>query len=230
MHMRFIRSLEFDQGKGIKTLTLFLLLIFVAGPQISRGQDADLTKITPPPKPYVGSLKGNIMFTTVFTYKTAGSHPEVFGRVPTDPDIKEIDTVVSGTLRKDRQLFADGTNTEIWRSGPYRLIVYSSDPSYILAAIPSPNGFEDATDFKELDWINGQAFQGEQVYQGKKCFFYKAGTQSAWIDESSLLPLYFESDIVQATYSCTPFENGPLQLPDKFEKRLQELKQAWSGH
>lgn len=214
--------------------TLFSLISFACCLS-GHSQEADSSKATPPPPPYIGTLKGDFTFVKKIIYKT---HPDTskltdeqksaLKALSPTPDIQELDAVQTGVLRRDRQILVDGTNLEIWRSGMNRFLVSMVNPNYIEVVGVAPDGYQDMPDFQELNWITASSFQGEQVFQGKKCYIYKSGNQEAWIDQSNRLPLSFQSNAMQVSYTYgSPDEQ--LQLPDKIVKRLQQVSRASAG-
>jgi len=210
------------------SLSIFFSFGMAIFPSSGNAQDDNSTKPSPPSPPYVGSLSGDYVFTKTFTYKQQQEDPNetkeqkdvqafLASRFPT---LKEVDSKETGNVRQDRQVFTSGLSQEIWRVDLYRLTVYSNSPDSISVTSFLPGQSQDSPDFPELNWVNGSLFQGEQILQGKKCYAYKSGDQTAWIEKSSRLPVFFDSKAMQVSYTYkTP--DLPLQLPDQLAKKLQ---------
>ncbi len=198
-----------------------------------RAQDSGAGKPVPPPPPYVGRLTGDFTFIKKLVYKpqppkiapTTAASPE---ETPSGPDLKELDAVKVGGWRRDKQSFVDNTNSEIWRCKNVRFLLSSSDPSNILVIFPLITGYKDVPDFQEVEWVGADSFQGEEDYQGKTCYVYKSGDQTAYIDKATTLPVYLESGSRQVSYSYAPPPQN-LQMPPNFEKRFQQVQRAWTG-
>jgi hypothetical protein len=209
----------------------FLAFLFISNvSMVIRAQD-DPTNTPPPGHPYISSLKGNFTFVKKITYKPkpATSKPEdAQEAAPAPAPITELDSVQTGALRKDKQVFADGTNSEIWRSGPLRFIISSAHPDGFIVASKTLNFYVDPTDFTEVEWVGPSSFQGEQNLDTRKCYVYKQGTQMAWIDKSTLLPIQYDSDLMHVTYTYG-VPDYPLQLPANCLKKEQQMRRSWSG-
>jgi hypothetical protein len=197
-------------------------------------QDVGAAKATPPPRLYVGTLRGDYTFIKKIVYKPkppaskpTGSAAEV-PPAPSAPDLAELDSVQTGTLRKDKQIFVDGTSSEIWRSGALRFITQSANPDALIVASQMLSYYVDPADFEELKWVGPGFFQGEQAIDDKKYYVYKQGTQTALIDESTHLPLLFDSELMHVTYTYG-VPDAPLQLPANCAKKLQQMKRSWAG-
>ncbi len=200
-----------------------------------RSQDTNSPTTSPPPRPYVGTLKGDFTFVEKLAYKSkppASNSADSQTATPPPPsgppDLAEFDSVQTGALRKDKQVFVDGTSCEIWRSGALRFILQSANPGTVLVASQMLSYYVDPAEFKELEWLGASSFQGEQALNDKTYYVYKKGTETAWIDKSTLLPLFFDSESVHITYTYgTP--DAPLQLPTICAQKLQQMKRSWSG-
>ncbi len=214
-------------------LIIVLELIFLLEcPWIGQAQEEPPTRLAPPPRPYVGALTGEFTFTKVITYKAQPKKKELpeaqQTAVPT-PDIEKLEVVQKSGLREDKISYVDGTSAEIWRSGPARFIIRSTNPKDVIFIIPSPDVYQDEPDFKELKWVNGNLYQGEKSLQEKKCYVYKLNDQTVWIDETSHLPIYFESTTMQVAYTYKTAPGGPFQMPAYCTKRFDEIMRACSG-
>jgi len=215
----------------------FLLsLILLTVPLIGQEQSPASNESSRPQPPYVGTLSGDFSFVKKITYKplpstgSSGAAPKeavAVGGLP--PDLAELDAVKTGTLRRDRKQFVDGTSSEVWRSGILRFILNSANPTYVLLAHATPDGYQDTPDFDELKWISGDCFQGEREFQGKKCYVYQLNDQIAYINQANRLPLSFDSNAMQVSYSYQDSPSEPLKLPAAFTKKFQEVNRAWSG-
>src|SRR6202034_3778839 len=95
-----------------------------------------------------------------------------------------------GTVRKDTEMFVDGTSMELWRSGLWQFTPNPIRPDlYVITTIKSGNSLHISGDFAELQWINGGAFKGEQNFQGAKCFLFRSADDMALVDESTGWPV-----------------------------------------
>ena len=204
---------------------------------LGRAQDSS-EQVAPPSPPYVAPLTGDFTLVKKFTYASSATGltdlQKALLAVPTNS--KEIDAMKKGVIRKDTELFMDGTSREIWRWESYRFTSYSNFPGGVnLDYTGGPNDspllgrFRDGADFPELGWIQGNKFQGIQVRQDKKCYTYKDGDSTAWIDVSTKWPVYFESKIVQVTYTFSDPPDEPLQLPKGYAERLKKFQRALRG-
>jgi len=210
------------------SLSIFFSFGMAIFSSLGNAQDDSSTKPAPPSPPFVGVLSGDYVFTKAFTYKQQQEDPNetkeqkdvqafLTSRFPT---LKEVDSKETGNVREDKQVFTSGLSQEIWRVDLFRLTVYSNSPDSISVTTFLPGQSQDPPDFPELTWVNRSLFQDVETLQGKPCYVYKSGDQTAWIDKSTRLPVFFDSKAMQVTYTYkTPDE--PLQLPDKLAKKLQ---------
>jgi hypothetical protein len=225
--------------------TFILLALVTALCSTACAQDTDSGQTPPPAPPYVGALSGDFTLVKKYTYLVptiplppAQQAAQDF-LSPAAAKIKELDAVKRGAVRKDMELYLDGSSREVWRLQSYRFTVYSSHPNSIIldvaAVAAAPNSspivgrYQDASDFLELSWIQGPLFQGIQMQQGKKCYTYKQGDQVAWIDTATLLPVYLQSKTMQVSYTYSPPPNDTLELPKAFVEKLQNYKRATGG-
>lgn len=172
---------------------------------------------------------GDFIFVKKLVYKPQPQTPALAAAPSDPPNLKELDSVQKGGLRRDKLYFVDNTSTEEWRTNNLRFFLHSSEPEHVILFLASPEGYQDTPDFNELEWVNANSFQGLQTLQGKSCYFYKLADQSAWIDKATSLPVYFESKWMQVTYFYKSPPNQPLQLPEIFQKKLKHVQKAWTG-
>jgi hypothetical protein len=211
------------------SICALFVLISIAGPISACAQDADSVKLTPPLPPYVGTLRGDFTFIKKFVYKQKATDTPATTPPPTQaPDLAEFDSVQTGTLRKDKEIYLDGTSSEIWRSGSLRFVLKSAFPGTVLVASQMLSYYQDPSEFQEVRWVGASSFQGEQPIGDKKCYYYKKGDESAWIDESTHLPLLFDSTSVHVTYAYGK-PTSALQLPEICAQKLQQMNRSWSG-
>ncbi len=85
------------------------------------------------------------------------------------------------------------------------------------------------SDFQELAWITKETFQGLQTQEGVKYYVYKLDDQMAWVSESTLLPMRFESNSQEVTYTYKEPPAEALHLPEKYVQKLEQVKRAWTG-
>jgi len=145
-------------------------------------------------------------------------------------DLKELNVMQIGTVRRDTKTFTDGTILEFWRSGQWQFTPNPTHPElYVVSAIREGFAPLIPIDFMELQWINGGAFKGEQNQQGVKCFVFRSGDNMALVDESTGWPVYFESNVMQVSYTFGTPPAVELQLPPNLVQKLNEMKRAWGG-
>jgi hypothetical protein len=223
----------FAMDKYAKPAVVFsLLMLALLAVRPAFAQDAP-----PPPRPpYVGSLTGDFSLTKRFTYTAAGTlSPEEKATQgdPTNP--VQVDMEKKGAIRKDTEHFLDGSGRITWRSGVYRFIVDAQHPDSVnLDMAGNPNDtqnirYHDPGDFPELSWIVSNTYSGTQNQQGKVCYLYKLGDESAVIDASTRLPLSFQSKTVQVTYTYSGAPDETLQLPKGYAEKLVKFQRALRG-
>lgn len=192
----------------------------------------------PPPDPQVAHLPGSVSFIKSFAYpneekpkkKSLKQFHSQF------PQLVRLEVVRTGQTQKEVESYTDGTVTEKWKSGQITLFASSSMPDQIMATSSGMEAHEEATPgdpvqdiFPELAWVNSGSFKKEQLRQGVKCLLYKADDQTAWLSQETRLPVFFQNSKMQVSYLFQTPPDEPLQLPEKFEKKLEAVKRAWSG-
>jgi hypothetical protein len=221
--------------------TLTLLSLALAPGSLGRAQDSDSGQ-TPPTPPYVGALSGNFTFVKKINYLppttplTAAQQASQDALTPPSTKIAELNAAEMGAVRKDTQIFVDGSSRDIWRLQSYRFTVYPNHPDGVIidvvTAATSPGApyqYQDAADFSELNWITAATYQGIQMRGDKKCYTYKSNDQTTWIDVATRLPIYFESKTMQVTYTYSDPPDEPLQLPKGYAEKLEKFKRALRG-
>jgi hypothetical protein len=209
--------------------TLCLVITILIAPFL-HAQENSATS-TPPSPPYFTLPSGDYTLVEKITYKSqpaAAPSAEVPQPESSSPDLKELDLTKSGQLRKDRQVFVDGSVSEIWRSGALRIILRSSQPDIVLIASKTMSNYDDPVDFKELAWLDASTFSSEQDFEDRKCYVYKKGDQTAWVDKSTRFPLFLQSKSIQVSYAFG-VPSTPLQLPPNVSKKIEQSKRAWAG-
>ncbi|MGB8354677.1 MAG: hypothetical protein WCD79_12360 [Chthoniobacteraceae bacterium] len=216
----------------------FSLLGFAACSPLALGQSSPPNVPSPP---YVSPLTGDFTMAKKFVYKKKTQDQALNPNLTAEQkavqkllsaykDPKEVDMIEIGTVRRDTELFVDGTSRELWRSGQWQFTPNPIRPDlYVITTIKAGNSIYISGDFAELQWINGGAFKGEQNYQGTKCFLFRSADDMALVDESTGWPVYFESNAKQVSYTYGTPPAVDLQLPPELVKKLDELKKAWSG-
>ena len=191
---------------------------------------------SPQGAPLVETLPERIAFTKKFTYKQRPARSgdeeaqklERFLAQMVRP--ADVDVTKTGDIRKERVRFTDNTSQERWRSGEYRFVIHSAEPTYVQVLVSGVNTEdENISDFVELGWVRHASFLGEQTKNGIKCAVYRLGEQTAWIEPGSRLPVYFESPTMQVSYRYRPTPTEALVLPERFAKRLEQVRRAWAG-
>jgi hypothetical protein len=142
--------------------------------------------------------------------------------------LEEVDAVETGIMRKDKQIFGDGTSSEIWRSGALRFLLNSKSPDGVLVASHEMSYYDDPPDFKDVEWVGPKSYQGVQMFGGKNCYYYVQGDQKAWIDQTTRWPLQYDSAAMHITFTYG-IPSGPLLLPPICAKKLDQMKRAWAG-
>ena len=192
----------------------------------------------PSAKPAVPALPTNFSLVKKFTYRdktlpedaseTAKAAAAFLSRFPRP---LQVEVVQTGAVRKEDVRMTDGSRWENWKSGEYRFSVNESSPDYIDVSAPGMSLYQVAekADFEELTWLSGATSAGEGEKNGRKCAIFRSGDQTVWLELSSGFPVQLESPTMQVTYT---FKNPPtesLRLPEKFNKRLEEVSKAWAG-
>jgi hypothetical protein len=218
--------------KQIQTF-VFLPLTLSLG-FLGHAQDAASGQTTTPTPPYVGVLSGN--FTLVKKITCLPQQPSQDALTPPSTKMVELDAAEAGAVRKDTQIFADGSSRDIWRQQSYRFSVSPAHPDSVIIDVitaatnpGAPYEYHDAADFPELKWITAATYQGIQMRGDKKCYAYKLDDQTAWIDVSTRWPVYFESKVMQVTYTWSDPPDAPLQLPKGYVEKLEKFKRALRG-
>lgn len=221
---------------------LILLALALFYSPAGHAQDAPAGEPPPPTPPYVGDLSGNFTLVAKYTYKAPDPQMSAAEKVaqdalsPASTKPQEIDIIKNGPVRKDTLHFVDGSSRDIWRQQSFRFSVYSAHPDSIIVDVVSnstsptaSNQYRDAADFSELSWIDGSAYRGVQMQQGKKCYFFQKNDKSAWIDAATRLPVYFDSKALQVTYTVSDPPDEPLQLPKAYAEKLIKFQRALRG-
>ncbi len=217
-------------------VTLGTLLLGVDWPAYSQDE------ATPPPAhPTIAALSGDFSLEKKFTYTTPQDAPHLTPDQqaaydflhPQSAKLVEVNAASKGGVRRDIQHFANGKGLEIWRVQDYRLTMWPDKPKSIVVNLvstvndpSSPNQYHDATDFPELDWAANAGFSAVKMYGDKKCFVYKLGDQVLWVDAATHLPAFYESKILQVTYTWSAAPDAPLQLPEGAVQKIEKFKHA----
>jgi ribosomal protein L19 len=176
---------------------------------------------------YHKNLADSVSLTKNYVYKTKPDETQLTEAqkkirqfLDKFPKLDHIEIVQTGNLRRDKQYFLNGNTIEIWRTGDKRLLIDSTNPSYVAVNTAGEN-YQDEPDFPELDWIASDCLKGTQDLNGISCQIYQSGGQTAWINQSTLLPVALETNDLQITYT---FKNpsSPLQLPAELKKKLEQ--------
>jgi hypothetical protein len=223
----------------ILSTALFALIASATWP--AQAQDAAAPPAgTPVPAP----LTGDFTLTKKFSYLTPPDAPHLTADQqaaqnflhPAATKIVQSEIVAKGGLRRDVNQNSDGSTVTIWRVQTYRFTVYSAHPQGVIVNQVAgtddphaPNQYRDGADFAELSWITPAAFSGRQTQQGKQCYIYKVGDQTAYVDVSTRLPIYFQSKTVQVTYTYSPPPDDPLQFPAGYPEKLDKFQRALRG-
>lgn len=218
---------------SLALLALATVITF-AGQKPGHAQDAPPA---PPPRPYVSQLKGDFTLLEKMVYKpkpppvpaaTAAGPDGSDEAPPAGPQLVEMDVAQTGAVRRDKQIFADGTSSEIWRSGALRFLMNSKSPDGVAVASHEMSYYDDPVDFKEVAWVGPKFYKGVQALGDKTCYYYEQGGQKAWIDQTTRWPLQYDTPALHITYTYgTP--NERLQLPPVCAKKVDQMRRAWAG-
>jgi hypothetical protein len=164
--------------------------------------------------------------------------------------LQSVEITRIGKLQRDEMTWSDGKKTEAWTLLDLGLtlaekVVSSSSFIYeLLKGSPFRNAFCPTLldlDEASVTWINPQSFTGNTDLEGKPTLHYQTKMSlpapngpprnviyQAWIDAKTLKPLALDDgDALYAlTFSVSPASTGPLILPDRFKKNLQEYENA----
>jgi len=194
-----------------------------------------------PSDPQIGSLPDRIEYSKVFTYPApqvdAAATPEEKALLDFRaqfPRVAKLEVTKAGDIRKEQQSFTNGTKKELWKAGDFGYIVDPAAPERIMVISPQMNEESETlltgngAIFQELSWVKRETFQGEAPRKGVNCDVYKSGDKQVWVDQTSRLPVYFESPEMQISYAYKPSDVA-LQLPERFLKKREEVERAWRG-
>lgn len=226
----------------IKKFIAFGLTILLAGALVPlRAADSEKE---PPKDPQLHDLPHSISLVKTFTYKPTPEDPnetpkqkaakEFFARLA--PRLVKVEVLKSGEVRKENRRYANGKTAEVWRSGRVTFFEDSNNPGIVMSSTPEMRRDSDDTspatevpDFEELGWVNRGAFAGRETRQGVPCLVYKSGSVTAWLDESTQLPLLVVAGDHNITYSYKPLGQAPLVLPERLVKEWDRVIRGWRG-
>lgn len=186
-----------------------------------------------PMPPYIAPIPEKICINKTFVYTTpAGPSTSHSSSIQGDIPL-EINIMQTGDTRKEIWHCVNGTVIEKWRYQHYRFFTNPSNPAsvgvHLERGLPEEQE-QDLASLDEVSWVAMAFFHGEQQIQGRKCFVYKRGNETAWIDETSRLPIAYESARVRIAYMYPPAPAQALQLPQALMAKVKAITNAWSGH
>ncbi|GAT32563.1 hypothetical protein TSACC_2962 [Terrimicrobium sacchariphilum] len=212
---------------------LLIVTLCVAAAILSlHGEDAATT-----PAPRIPRLPGSFALEKRFTYKAA-DHSKESQEVQAAaeflamfPRPQTVDLEQTGAIRREKVRMTDGSRWEKWRAGQMRFSINEAAPDHVAVYAPGMDLYqaENQGDFEELGWIKEAASAGEAVVGKQKCLVFRLGENVAWLDADTGLPVVFESPTVKVTYTYKEPPAKALELPPRFQKRMEEVQNAWAG-
>ncbi len=144
----------------------------------------------------------------------------------------KVDVTSTEKMRRLTKLWDDGSRTEDWYIGNYRMIEHPSGQWInMVDATKSSYGGKLSYDASDFSWISIQNRSGEATYKGRPCHRFQmqapaASSESceAVIDDQTLLPLILVKGNTTATFTFRQAPQGELQLPPRFEQKWKEIQ------
>jgi hypothetical protein len=226
----------------IVLLSFLWPLVLIAGSQ-AFAQDTDSGQPPAPAKPYIRALPAEFSLVEKYTYVapetklTPQEQAAADFMRPAAGKVNELRVIAQGGIRRESMRYADGHTQEVWRIRSCRLAVNPAQPNSIMASIVatgpynpnSPNQYRDTADFAELAWVDEASYEGVQTQQGRKCYAFKSGDQTAWIDVTTHLPVYFFSSALLISYVYSQTLDEPLKVPPAIADRFAQLNRVMHG-
>jgi len=196
---------------------------------------------SPPPAPPF------VVFPKVAAYTVDFAKPEKAKASPggkAAASLVKIEVTDTGKARREMDFWSDGRTSERWSVDGMFLIQNVGDGSLFAtsekSAQPGEGSRFTASDFR---WLSAETFAGRVTYNGRKCNKFvrqipsapngvpsenepsaNPGPVEALIDVQTLLPVALWNGTEKAAFTFKQAPVGPLQLPEKFQDRLQRIK------
>jgi len=227
----------------MKTLLPVWLCVLLS-PAIALAQSAGTAPETPTDPP-VARLPSYIAFTKDFTYPPTKILPTTASADDKEraaalqefaqaANLQRLEIVKTGDIRQDIEHYVNGMVQQAYRKGDLTCTTNSANPNEITVSTPwmtrgGMGQVSTSDDFPELDWVTASAFKGISVLNGQKVFQYQVGDQMAEIDAKTRLPLHVRTADFEVVYTYLSAPTEKLVLPDKFVKKLEEIKRGFAG-
>jgi len=147
--------------------------------------------------------------------------------------IKKIDFVRKGNLRRDTILWSDGSVTEHWWPGDGGLALVQDDPKGVVTAAKTIHMEDQRYDASSFAWVGKSTYMGMQPLNGKKCRYYRVEVPIideekefvyAWIDNETSRPVAWSKGGHTALFTFDlPIPVEPLVIPENFNKEFKRI-------
>lgn len=152
---------------------------------------------------------------------------------PPPRQVKKIDIVRKGQLRRDTLSWSDGSFTEYWWPEKSHLVLLQDEVGGRIRATKVGTMGDQRFDAVTFAWVGKMTFKGMKPFDGKPCRYYEIEvpviddekeTLHAWIDGESLKPVAWSKGGYTAIFSFgLPLPAEPLVMPEKFRKELSRI-------
>ena len=149
-------------------------------------------------------------------------------------EVRQIDIVRKGGLRRDQVRWTDGTMTEYWWSASSPIVVFQTKASEKVRAMKASQMGTRRFDDTLFSWVNATTFRRPEGYRGKKCLYYnyemplvdgETLTIHAWIDAKTHRPWAWSDGTTVALFQFDlPVPEEPLSIPPDFAQTLQRYE------
>ncbi len=175
--------------------------------------------------------EGNAAWSVAFENTAANTTKSPAGSTPAIREIKKLDAVRTGNLRRDTVFWNKGGNTEYWILTTPSLAIFETEPNGPIRSMKgSYLGFRQL-DNSTFSWVSKGTYKGMKPFKGEKCRFYETQieiaegenqTVYAWINDATLKPMAWSNGQLTATFSFDlPLPKEPLVLPARFTAELE---------
>lgn len=193
-----------------------------------------------PAQPRVAPLPTNIAFTRTYTRPAQAPAESQTEEQKAEarflerfPKLVEVKLVKTGDIQSETRKFVGGGTWEVWRVNGISFTVASDRPDQISVSAPGMNsggaGDGESVDFPELSWLPDAQLVTSSNAAEQKFTIYRSGEKTVWLDAATGLPVSLRSPEETITYTYQSPPVTPLVLPEKFGRRLEDVRRAWRG-